>query len=128
MTVTAPATGIVFATETQADGSQIPLQKGAGAIVTDGSANAPVVGSLGTLLTTIAVNANRRGAIVQNQSVTQAYVVLDDGASGTITVFSLDPAIGVGRQGGSWDTTPLLHTGRIRVYGTAGAQIGAAQN
>lgn len=93
----------------------------------DYSANAPVIGSLGTLLTTIGVNPSRNAAMVQNQSAAVIYVVLDDGISGTISVIALDPGAAAGRQGGSWDTRPILHKGRIRVYGTAGSQIMAGQ-
>lgn len=96
--------------------------------VDDFSANAPLIGTLGTLLATAGVNPNRKGAQVQNQSINQAYVVTDDGNGGSLTVWSLNAASGAGMQGGSWSTQGLMHTGRIRVYGTAGAQIAAGQS
>jgi hypothetical protein len=109
-----------------ATGKRLPVKVGGG-IAIDASANAPAVNTLGTLLVTMAVNAARLGAFVQNQSINEIYVVLDDGVSGTPTIITLDPASAAGKQGGSWDTRGFLHTGRIRVYGTAGAQIGAGQ-
>lgn len=103
------------------------ISRATGGVVTDHSANAPTVGSLGTLLTTIAVNAARRSAYVQNQSANVIFIVIDDGASSTPMIIVLDPGAGANRQGGAHGFSDFLHTGRIRVYGTAGAQIAAGE-
>lgn len=97
--------------------------------ISDASQNAPAINTLGTLLGTIAPNRARQGALVQNQSANTLYVVLDDGNASTPTIIVLGPASAAGKgDGGYWDTLGLLHTGRIRIYGTAGAQFAAGQN
>lgn len=99
----------------------------------DWSINAPSLASLGTLLQTIPVNPSRRKFFVQNQSATVAYAVFDDGVSSTPTIVALGAASTAGSQGGYTDDAQVvgpsgvIHRGRIRIYGTAGAQIGAAE-
>lgn len=97
----------------------------------DASANGQTAASLlaagAVLLATVAANAHRIGFLVQQQSANAVWVVLDDGGSGTATTIVLDPAAGAGRQGGSLDMTSCPHSGRIRVYGTTGAQVSVAE-
>ena len=103
---------------------------------TDASANAPSLSGL-NLLGTLAANPLRRGFIVQVQDTATDCsgsgglanglpVVLDDGGS-SLTVLVLAYATVKGGQGGSISWSGIPHTGRIRYYGTAGCQIGAAQ-
>ena len=76
-----------------------------------------------TLLDTVAAGQRLGWWFCQNQSGGELYVALDDGAGNALSVFALDPAPSVGRQGasmGAADTGP--HLGRIRVYGSAGSQ------
>lgn len=96
----------------------------AGSIGTDASAAPPSAAA--QLLLTIAVNANRIGYVIQNQSADQLQVHLDNGTSGASIL--LLASGGANAPGGSlnWDGMP--HTGRIRIYGpNAGAQVGARE-
>lgn len=79
------------------------------------------------LLATIALNSNRVGFLIQNQSADQLQVSLDDGAGGNEVILLLEPA-GANAGGDSVDMTGIQHWGRIRVYGpNAGAQCAVAE-
>lgn len=93
----------------------------------DASANAPAIPGALNLLATLPVNPQRIGYIVQQQSVNVLTVAFDDGASSTPTVLILDPAAAANRQGGAFTFTGMPHYGRIRVFGLAGSQVGAAE-
>jgi len=97
----------------------------------DASAAGQTVTSLlaagAVLLATMAVNTRRIGFLVQQQSASTVWVVMDDGGSGTQTTLVLDPAGAAGRQGGSVDMSSCPHSGRIRVYGTSGSQVAVAE-
>ena len=92
-------------------------------IPADASANPPTIPGALNLLATVAPG-NRSGFYsIQNQSVNQLTVVLDDGNGNAQTVFILGVAAGAGQPGGSMDNGMSAHVGRIRVYGTAGSQV-----
>lgn len=82
-------------------------------------------GLLAALLCTLAVNPQRVGFIVQNQSVAPVQVVFDDGNSSTPTILLLNAYAAAGAAGGSIDMSTFPHYGRIRVYGAAGASVAA---
>lgn len=104
---------------------------------TDGSANAQSLSGL-NLLGTIAATAGRLGYIIQTQdtagncggsggNANGLVVSFDDGAGGTATNLIVAYASAKGGQGGAITWSGMPHTGRIRYYGTAGCQVGAAQ-
>jgi hypothetical protein len=103
---------------------------------TDASANAPSLSGL-NLLGTLVANTTRKGFVVQTQDnaadcggsgglATGMPVVFDDNGSNT-TVIIVSYAAVKGGQGASVSWSGMPHTGRIRYYGTAGCQVGAAQ-
>jgi hypothetical protein len=95
----------------------------------DYSANAGSTGGL-TLLATIpaapAAGA-RQGYLIQNQSISNVTVSFDPctGCGGASTLVILAPAAAAGSQGASIDFGGSPHSGQIRIYGQAGAQVGA---
>jgi hypothetical protein len=116
-------------------GNPLPTQP-SGGLNRDASANAASLSGL-NLLGTLAANGSRKGFVVQAQDTAADCggsgglanglpVALDDGSSST-TVLVLAYAALKGGQGGSVSWSGLPHTGRIRYYGTAGCQVGAAQ-
>jgi hypothetical protein len=92
----------------------------------DYSANAIAIPLSGyTLLATIPVTAGRSFVEVQNQGPTQIQIVRDNGAGGSQTSILVGSGGIAGTQGGDWSSSTFK--GRIRVYGPAGAVIGAYQ-
>lgn len=88
----------------------------AGGNPVDYSVSAPL---LGTLITTIPANTNRKMCAVQNQSANQIQVVLDDGAGNNEAVILL--AAGGANVQGSWFDSEQ-HKGRVRVYGSGATE------
>lgn len=82
-----------------------------GGLGIDGSGSAPAVAA--NILATLAVNGKRAYVEAQNQSATLMQVVLDDGATGTPSIFLLSAATGDGIPGGSWSDTTFK--GRVRI-------------
>lgn len=117
-------------------GGQACEQLPAGANNTDASSASPSLAGL-NLLGTLAATPGRRGFIVQAQDSAAncstgggaqgLIAAFDDGAGGTVTVLSIGYTAAKGGQGGSISMDGMPHTGRIRYYGTAGCQVGAAQ-
>ncbi len=95
----------------------------AGGSPADGSANAAAVPITGYgLLATIAANPARAGLECQNQDVSAAQLVLDDGlgTTATISIYMLAAADTTGGQGASWSDPSFK--GRLRVYGPNAGQ------
>jgi hypothetical protein len=96
----------------------------------DYSANAGSTGGLTLLATIPPVQPNglpRQGYVIQNQSINNVTVSFDPACAtcGASTLFILAPAAAAGGQGGSIDFGGSPHSGQIRIYGSAGAQVGA---
>lgn len=90
-----------------------------------GAAGPPTIASLTTAGNTLLATGTvtYKGFIYfQNQSSTPIYILLDAGAGdlSPITVLTLDPGAGLGRQGGATDPLPWF-IGRVRIYGIAGS-------
>lgn len=101
------------------------------ALNNDYSANAITVTAIlalpAVLLCTIPQNLNRKGFLVQNQSAAQIYMVMDDsGGAITPSVVILGGGSAASTQGGDSGFSGNPHHGRIRVYGTTGSQVMAA--
>ncbi|HZT90287.1 MAG TPA: hypothetical protein VFA12_20270 [Stellaceae bacterium] len=94
----------------------------------DYSVNPPSLSGL-TLLTTIpAAGGHRLGYLIVVSSSVAYYVTLDDGTdTGTNCTPGKCTILPLGLNGiGSWmDMAGMPHTGRIRVFGTAGSFVGA---
>ena len=116
-------------------GNPLPIQFQGNTNI-DSSANLPSLAGL-NLLGTLAANPARKGFVVQAQDsaadcggsgglANGLPVVFDDAGSNT-TVLIVAYAAAKGGQGGSVSWGGMPHTGRIRYYGTAGCQVGAAQ-
>lgn len=100
-----------------------------GGVNADVSSAQPTIPPVSTVvLATIPLNGNRASVEVQNQSAAMVYAVLDDGAAtaGTISVILLLPGTGANTPGQVWNSNTFR--GRVRVYGTTGAQVMARQN
>lgn len=82
-----------------------------GGLGIDASGSAPAVSA--NILATLAVNGKRALVEAQNQSATQMQLVLDDGASGTPSIFLLSAATGDNVPGGTWSDTTFK--GRVRI-------------
>jgi len=116
-------------------GNPLPVQF-QGNANTDAGVNPPSLAGL-NLLGTLTANPARKGFVVQAQDsaadcggsgglVNGLPVAFDDAGSNT-TVLVVSYAAAKGGQGGSVSWSGMPHTGRIRYYGTAGCQVGAAQ-
>jgi hypothetical protein len=105
-------------------GRQLIVQ--AGGSGTDFSANSgAAAATAGNLLLTVPATAARAFVEVQNQSAATLSLVRDDGAGNNQTLILLAPGSGAGSQGAGWSSATFK--GRVRVYGTAGAQVAAYQ-
>lgn len=82
-----------------------------GGLGIDASGSAPAISA--NILATLAVNGKRALVEAQNQSATQMQLVLDDGATGTPSIFILAAAAGDNAAGGSWSDTTFK--GRVRI-------------
>lgn len=93
---------------------------------TDFSVNAAPVPMNGlVLLLTVPVTASRSYIEVQNQSAALLQLVRDDGYGGNQTSILLSSGGSAGAQGAGW--TSSTFSGRVRIYGPAGAQVSVYQ-
>lgn len=102
-------------------GSPLPTRDAPGSAA-DQSVNPASLSGLNTLKTVAA--GPRIGWSVQNQSINDLIVALDDGTGLNLTSYVLNGADAAGRQGGAINGTSAgSHQGRITIYGPAGSQV-----
>jgi len=109
----------------EAAGNSVVSQ--AGSTGTDSSVNAASIPAAGlSLLQTIAANPSRLAIEIQNQSSGLIQIVRDDGAGNNQTSILLSSGGAAGTQGGGWSS--MSFKGRLRIYGSPGAQVSAYQD